>query len=196
MARQCTADEAESAHSLTQTSGRRRSRPGRDKVTRYGSAVIVLLLVGTAQAAPSGQECRANAVGVREIRAVAMGIVVADNRRDIEQVLDYYTADAILMPPGEASVVGRDRIRPRYEVLFANFVPDIEGQIDEACVTSNLGFVRGRNRGRLTPRAAGDARVLDDSYLMLLRRETDGVWRISHLMWHRQSEPAQRPARD
>jgi len=31
---------------------------------------------------------------------------------------------------------------------------------------------------------------LDDAYLMLLRLEAGGIWRISHLIWHRQSELA------
>jgi uncharacterized protein (TIGR02246 family) len=163
-------------------------------MTRHGWIAIVAAVSRIAGAAPPVQECRPTAVGVVEIRAVASGILAADNRRDIERVLGYYTADAVLLPPGEAPVIGRDGIRPRYEALFAAFRPEIEGHIEEACVGSNLGFVRGRNGGRLIPRAAGDVRVLDDAYLMLLRLEADGVWRISHLMWHRQSEPAPRPA--
>jgi len=164
-----------------------------DGMTRCGWLLMVALLLQDVVAAAPAQECRPDAVDVREIRAVAIGIVAADKQRDIERVLAFYTADAVLMPPGEAPVVGRDRIRPRYEALFATFTPEILGQIEESCVGSGVGFVRGRNGGRLIPRAPGDARVLDDAYLMLLRLEAEGVWRISHLMWHRQSEPAPTP---
>jgi uncharacterized protein (TIGR02246 family) len=136
------------------------------------------------------QTCQPDTPAVRDLRAVATGIVAADNRRDIERVLDYYTADAVLMPPGEAPVRGRDNIRPRYEALFASFAPEIEAQIDEACAGDGMGFVRGRNGGRLVPRGSGDPRMLDDAYLMLLRLEPGGLWKISHLIWHRQSEPA------
>lgn len=138
---------------------------------------------GAQAAAP---QCAADAAEVRAIRAVAEGIVAADNRRDIERVLAAYTADAVLMPPGEAPVSGRDRIRPRYEALFAAFSPEIELRIDEACAEAGLGFVRGVNRGRLVPRGPGDARALDDAFVMLLRLDADRVWRISHLIWHRQ----------
>jgi uncharacterized protein (TIGR02246 family) len=162
-------------------------------MTRCVPLFLIALLSGHAGAAPPAQECRPNAVGVREIRAVAMGIVAADNLRDIERVLAYYTPDAVLMPPGEAPVAGRDRIRPRYESLFATFTPEIDGQIEEACVGSGLGFVRGHNGGRLVPRASGEPRVLNDAYLMLLRLEGDGVWRISHLMWQSEPEPRMSP---
>ena len=165
-------------------------------MTRSGWFLSIILLASATDAASPGVECRRDASAVREIRAVATGIVDADNRRDIERVVDYYSADAVLMPPGEVPVVGRDGIRPRYEALFASFTPEIELQIDEACVGAGFGFVRGRNGGRLIPRASGETRVLDDVFVMLLRLEPDRVWRISHLIWHRQSEPAPAPARE
>jgi ketosteroid isomerase-like protein len=127
---------------------------------------------------------------------VADGIVAADNRRDLQQVLDYYASDAVLLPPGEAPVVGRDTIRPRYEALFSAFTPEIELRIDEACVRADLGFVRGHNGGRLIARASGQTRVLDDAFIMVLRLESGHVWRISHLIWHRQSEATPKPLED
>ena len=140
----------------------------------------------------SAHDCGSDNPGVREIRAVADGIIEADNASDIERVLGYYATDALLMPPNEAPVRGRDAIRPRYEGLFASFVPEIEARIDEACVEGDVGFVRGHNGGRLVGRGSDTARPLDDVYLMLLRRDEDGTWRISHLMWH----PASRASRD
>jgi len=99
--------------------------------------------------------------------------------------VEYHRVESTHMPPGEAAVVGRAAIRLRYEALFASFDPRIESRVDEACAGDGLAFVRGHNGGRLVPRQAGEPRSLDDAYLMLLRLEGDGVWRISHLMWHR-----------
>ena len=162
-------------------------------MTRTAWLLIGAALAPAAAADPTSLQCGADVSGVREIRGVASGIVAADNRRDLEKVLAYYAADAVLMPPGEAPVVGRDRIRPRYEALFAGFTPEIALQVEEACVGAGLGFVRGRNGGRLTPRTAGEVRALDDVFVMLLRLEPEGVWRISHLIWHRQSGPVPKP---
>jgi len=151
------------------------------------SVLLVVLLSSRALAAPAAQECGQDAAGVREIRAVATGIIAADNERAIERVLAYYTPDAIWMPPEQDAVVGRAKIRARYEALFAAFTPEISPTIEQACVAESLGFVRGHNGGRVVDRRSGAARDLDDAYLMLLRREADGAWRISHLMWHRRS---------
>jgi len=133
------------------------------------------------------QECRATADGVRAIRAVADGIIAADNERAIERVVQYYTLDAIWLPPEQPAVVGRDKIRARYEALFAAVTPAIQPTIDEACVSGSLGVVRGHNDGRVVDRTSGEERGLDDAYLMVLRHDGDGAWRVSHLMWHRQS---------
>jgi uncharacterized protein (TIGR02246 family) len=145
----------------------------------------VLALVLLAAAA-----CAKDPAAERAVRAVADGIVAADNARDLEGVMASYAEDAILMPPGEAPVQGRAAIRPRYEALFRDFDPAIEPHVEEVCVSGGVAWVRGRNGGRLVPRGGdGTARELDDVYLMLLARGDDGAWRIGHLMWHRRSAP-------
>jgi len=155
----------------------------------FRGALVLVTLAASNQPteAPSAQTCDPEEAVVRAARAVATGIIVADNARDLERVLQYYAADAILLPPGEQPVAGREAIRPRYEELFSRYDPQIEARVDESCAVDGLAFVRGHNSGKLVPRQGGEARELDDTYLMLLRRERGGEWRISHLMWHRAS---------
>jgi uncharacterized protein (TIGR02246 family) len=151
-------------------------------------ALIVLLVLSLPE--PSGATaCRPEAAAARAVRAVAEGIVAADNARDVERVVAHYAADAVLLPPGESPVHGRAAIRPRYEALFAAFAPAIVGRVDEVCAEGRLALVRGHNGGRLAARGGEPSRDLDDAYLMVLRREDDGHWRISHLIWHRASPP-------
>ena len=150
------------------------------------SLVLALLAV---QAVGSGEpDCRQDSAAVREARAVASGIVDADNARDLERVLGYYAADAVLMPPGEGPVAGLAAIRPRYVSLFEAFTPQIALQVDEVCAGDGLAFVRGR----LVARAGAASRELDDVFVMLLRRGAAGAFRISHLIWHRARAADQR----
>jgi ketosteroid isomerase-like protein len=143
-------------------------------------AYTCLALALTAASAPSWA-CSGDAAPAR---AVAEGIIAADNERDIGRVLGYYALDAILMPPNEAPVTDRNEIRERYEGLFADFAPQIDGRIDEICVEGNLAVVRGHNGGWLVSRVGGRSRELDDVYLMVLQRAAGGDWKISRLMWH------------
>jgi uncharacterized protein (TIGR02246 family) len=153
--------------------------------------IPLLIIAALASSTPStgGLSCDAAALPARDAAAVASGIVAADNARDLERVLSYYAADAMLLPPGEPPVQGGDAIRSRYEALFGAFDPRIEARVEEACAAEGFAYVRGRNGGTLAPRAGGAPRRLDDVYLMLLRREPDGGWKITRLMWHAASPP-------
>ena len=153
-------------------------------------SALLIILLQAAQAAAAPAACQQDAAPVRAVRAVAEGIVDADNARDLERVRASYAPDAILLPPNEAPVRGWDAIRPRYEALFSAFAPAIEGHVDEVCVNGALAYVRGVNRGQFVSRSQQPTRKLDDVYLMLLRRDEDGRWRISHLMWHPASAQA------
>ncbi len=148
----------------------------------------VLAAVALAAAAEGSACAPPSDPAVAAARAVAEGIVAADNRRDLAAVLASYAPDAVLLPPNEAPVVGIDAIRPRYEGLFHDFAPAIEPRLDEICVSGSTALIRGRNGGRLVPRQGGTPRRLDDVYVMGLRR-AENRWRITHLMWH----PASRP---
>lgn len=119
------------------------------------------------------------------VRAVAAAIIAEDNARNLDSVLALYAPDAILMPPGEEPVRGRDAIRPRYEGLFRSFNPAIRSELDDVRVAGDLAFVSGRNTGELRPRDSASApRRLNDLFLMVLARNPGGRWRIARLMWH------------
>lgn len=120
----------------------------------------------------------------RLVREVALGIIAADNARDLSRVLSLYAEDAVLLPPNEAAVRGKAAIRPRYEALFRDYMPEIVGEIDEVQVGGRWAFVIGTTRGRLLPVGGGEARSLNDAYVMILRRTSGGSWHIGRLMWH------------
>lgn len=132
----------------------------------------------------SGQQCpeRSSADSLAVVN-VARGIIEADNARALERVLAFYAPDAILMPPGEPPVHGRDQIRPRYEALFAAYDPEIVSAIDEVAHCGDVAVVSGRNGGVLTSRTASSDRVLGDVFVMVLRKRDD-AWRITRLIWH------------
>lgn len=121
------------------------------------------------------------------IRETVEGVIAADNARDLDAVMSCYAPDAEWLPPDEAAVVGHEALRARYAALFAAFQPKIALTIEEAWLLGDVAVVRGRARGRLVPNDGGDARMLDDKYLMLLRRDADDKWRIIRLMWNANS---------
>jgi DNA-binding LytR/AlgR family response regulator len=95
------------------------------------------------------------------VRAVAEGIVAADNARDLERAMAFYAEDATLWPPDSAPVTGRAAIRPRYEALFVASQPELATELDALVVDGALATAVGRVRERMQTRPARLDRVLD-----------------------------------
>lgn len=118
------------------------------------------------------------------VRRVAEGLIFADNGSDIVSVLGYYADSAVLVPPDEPAITGFRAIRSRYEQLFSDFKPAIEGRIDSIVVRDSTALVWGHNGGWLRAITAGMSdRALADDYLMSLAYKR-GAWQIARLEWH------------
>ncbi len=119
----------------------------------WAGAILALaaILSGPGCAAP---ERSAGAREENRIREVAMGIVAADNERDLDRVLAHYTDNAVLFPPNHPPVRGKEAIRPRYETLFHDYAPQIVARIDEMQVAGDWALVIGPISGDLRPLAA------------------------------------------
>jgi ketosteroid isomerase-like protein len=114
---------------------------------------------------------------------------VASEGRDVEQILAYWTDDAIVLPPGLPPVTGkaalRDYVRaslqiPGFRITWTStdvrFSPD-----------GNLAYMFGRNATTVngvdgTPTTAAGRAVT------IWRRDGDGVWRCAVDIWN--AEPA------
>jgi uncharacterized protein (TIGR02246 family) len=149
-----------------------------------GASRAVACALALAACASTRHTTESSPTDVEDARAVATGIVAADNARELNRVIDFYAPDAALLPPGECAVIGVDAIRARYEKLFARYDPAITTEIEDVTQVGDTVCVRGQNGGRLRGREGVPDRDLEDAYLMLLRRQKDGGWRISVLMWH------------
>jgi uncharacterized protein (TIGR02246 family) len=134
---------------------------------------------------------RVMASSADDLRAVEDRILRAFAAEDAEAIAAEYTEDAVLMPPGQPAVAGRAAIAGLYRGFFAQFRLVLETTVEEAEVAGDLGFLRGRLRQEIHPRAgpgflrglirrrAGGPEVQTGKFLAVLRREADGAWRFS-----------------
>ncbi len=88
----------------------------------------------------------------------------------------YYTADAVVMPPNESTVVGRGSI----EALFASWPPvnDVVLDIREIDGVGDLAYSTGRYS--MTVLVPGAAPIHDKGkFLDIARRQSDGSWKVT-----------------
>jgi len=115
---------------------------------------------------------------------VLRDIITADNARNLDRVMTYYTDDVVWAPPApRAEMVGLSAIRESYVRMYGTFSPQLEASVETAITSGSRAVVTGRTRGALIPRTAdAPATQVNDSYEAILRCER-GHWRVARLAW-------------
>jgi len=110
--------------------------------------------------------------------------------KNIDAILELYSADPVFMPEYAPPAVGREAVRKAYEWVFANL--NLEGKFifHEAEVIGDSAWVRTNSSGRLTVVATGAKADVANSEFFLFKRE-DGAWKIHRYIFTASAPPPQ-----
>ena len=117
-------------------------------------------------------------VGEDYDKAMAVGDVPAKMR--------LYTVDAVLMPPEGPVVSGQEAIRLWHEVFFKKGTSPGVSKVDEVQVFGEWGFARGTFSGTAPSRTGGPPSSVSEKWLVVVRRQVDGSWKIARDIWTQQ----------
>lgn len=96
---------------------------------------------------------------------------------DWDAMMNLYTEDAILMPPGGPSVAGRTAIR-EFLAAFPK-VTEMSFDLNEVDGRSDLAYVRGSYRMTIEIPGAPGPVVDEGKFIEIRRKQTDGRWLIA-----------------
>jgi|SoiMethySBSTD1v2_1073268.scaffolds.fasta_scaffold18130_3 uncharacterized protein (TIGR02246 family) len=131
---------------------------------------------GTAEAAETSP-------AVKEIDRTRNDYVEAWKAGDVGRISGLYTDDGVVMYPDQPPVVGRPAISEFFKGFFSEFdALDFQLASSEIVVTDDWAFDRGTYRWKAKPKKGGAPRDDDGKYLVILRRESDGRWRVARDM--------------
>jgi len=107
---------------------------------------------------------------------------------DEEAVMKLFTEDAVLLPHhGVEPRVGKSAARAFWFPKGGppTTVTELTHRIDEIGGSGDLAYLRGHSKVAWTTGTGADAKKSGNAgtVLVLLRRQPDGGWRISHQMW-------------
>ncbi len=147
--------------------------------------MLPLILSGAMACQPSGIDRQATTSGpdVEAVRAWFEGYLAAVNRGDLEDWMTFVADDAVIMPPDELPIGGMAEIRPRYEAVFATFAFQFSARVDDIVVAGDLAVLRAFYEETVTPKGEGEASAFSGSWLMILRKQSDGSWKLWRNMW-------------
>lgn len=121
---------------------------------------------------------------IEAIQAVSSARAEAFNQGNASAIAEHFTEDAVLMPPGSSSMVGRDAVEAYYQAIFDEFHTELESGYKEVEVSGKLAYGRGYAKVKLTPKAGGETTSSEAEYINILKKQPDGSWKTTHDIWN------------
>ncbi len=119
----------------------------------------------------------------REIQSTNDRFAGAFNSAAIEQVAEFYTDDAALLPPGFSVVNGRVAIATFWQSLFAGGWRDLSLRTGSVRRVGEAVYEIGRGRMMCPSEKSGFIPILT-KYLVVWRRSESGRWRMQADIWN------------
>ncbi len=142
----------------------------------------VVLAVGVALLAGCGQRSSPGEGGSkRAIEAAVQRYVDATNQGDADALASLYADDAVLLPPDHEPVRGRAAIGDFWR---QGTDEGLEVTTLTVEVQGDLGYLVGRYHLPATDEEPADS----GKYVMCLKRQRDGAWKLTADIWNRSGE--------
>jgi uncharacterized protein (TIGR02246 family) len=109
-------------------------------------------------------------------------IVKSDNAGNLEKIATLFTDDAILIPAGRKNATGKNAVREVYRNTFANSDLQLAMTAAEVMESGDFAIIRGNVTGTATPKNSGGPITVNDKFLMILKKESDG-WKVHRWMF-------------
>lgn len=147
--------------------------------------LMTLVLCALAACQPASIEQHATTTGpdVEAVTGALEQYIAAVNAGDMESALALIAGDAINMPPDGPPIVGIAAIRSNAEDFFPYYTMQSRTTPDEVVVSGDLALVRASYTDVVTPRDGGETTEASGVWLIVMRRQPDGSWKMWRDMW-------------
>ena len=103
--------------------------------------------------------------------------------KQIEPILKFYAADAVFLQPNGDRIAGSAALRALFQNIMATFNSDLTLHSQKLETSGDLACDSGEFQETLTTIATGAKITSKGSYIMIIKRERDGSWKIIQHAW-------------
>lgn len=145
-----------------------------------GVASFLVFFAAGCTAAPEPED---TSVAIQAVRAAGDQEVAAFSSGDVGSLIALFTEDAVVMPPNELTIVGRDNLRVWAEGVLQQITMNARYPTSDVVVIGDWAIQRYTFVETVTPKAGGPATEESGKGLHVLRRQSDGRWLIAQDIW-------------
>jgi len=114
--------------------------------------------------------------------------IAAYNSGDAEAALALYADETLSMPPLETPM-DTEQERATMQAFFGENDIQLAANAEEIVVAGDLGVLRVTYSESWTPKGEGEAGVQRGTWLVILRKQGDGSWKLWRDMWTSETPP-------
>jgi uncharacterized protein (TIGR02246 family) len=103
--------------------------------------------------------------------------------KQLEPILNFYASDAVFLQPDGERITGSAALRVLFQNVMATFNSDLTLHSQNLETSGDLAYDSGDFQETLTTIATGAKINSKGSYLIILKRQRDGNWRIIQHAW-------------
>jgi len=151
--------------------------------------IFPLMVVVAVACQPAAREATTTGPEVEAITTWLAQVTAAVNAQSTESTLALYSNDAVFSPP-DAPPINMDELRSWYRRLFAENTFQFYTEPLDVVVSGDLAVLRASYEETVTPKGAGESVNNKGSWLIVLRKQTDGSWKLWRDMWSVETPPA------
>lgn len=123
------------------------------------------------------------------IDKVRLDFNTAYNEGNAKALAALITRNGIWMPPGEPTVFGQGNIKARYAKLFTNVSSRFELKAGDIQLLGDWAYLSGDWSRADTPKAGGAVNNVSGHYLLIVKKQPDGTWKIARDIWNELTKP-------
>jgi uncharacterized protein (TIGR02246 family) len=117
------------------------------------------------------------AVG-EEIRHFVKTWAEAMNAGDIDRIMSMVTDDCVMIPANACPLIGKDAIRKDGQQSFDQFTYKGDEAVVDFRVSGDFAFSRGTWAYSLTPKAGGESKKTNGSFIDIYQKQPDGSLKL------------------
>ena len=120
----------------------------------------------------------------QQIAQIIQNYGKAMSHSNIGDVMALFADDAVFIPAGHATAVGKKAVKAAYEAELSKIDLDVTVEIDEIYYHGDLAYVRSRSLGQLTILATGKKKSTANYRAFFVLKKINSEWKISRFTFN------------